>query len=152
MKVIGLIIMALLGALPAAAAHASADPVFGFWLTANQHAIIEIAACGEDACGKIVWLQEPLDHDGQPKTDRNNPEEARRDQPLCAIQLIGKFRNAGTGVWSGGSIYNPRDGQTYSASMKLRSEDRLELRGYLLLPLFGQTEAWTREAGNRGGC
>ena len=152
MKFIGLTIVVVLGTLSAGVARESADPVFGFWLTANQRAIIEIAACGEQACGNIVWMEEPLDHDGQPKTDRNNPDEALRDQPLCAIQLIGKFRNAGTGAWSGGSIYNPRDGQTYSASMELRDEATLELRGFLLLPLFGQTQAWTREAGNRGGC
>jgi uncharacterized protein (DUF2147 family) len=144
--------VALLAALQSGTAWASADPVFGFWLTANQRAIIEIVACGERACGYIVWQQEPLDGDGQRKTDSNNPNEAQRDRPLCAIQLLGKFRNTGTGAWSDGSIYNPRDGQVYSASMKLRDNDTLQLRGYLLLPLFGQTELWTREPDNRGGC
>jgi uncharacterized protein (DUF2147 family) len=152
MKVIGIIVLTMLAILPSGTAYSSEDTVRGFWLTANQRAIIEISACGEQTCGKIVWLAEPLDADGRPKIDRNNPEEALRDRPLCRIQLIAKFRNDGFGRWLDGSIYNPRDGRTYLASMELGGANTLELRGYLLLPVFGQTEVWTRENGARGGC
>lgn len=152
MKTTGLTSLVLLAALHAGSVGASGDPVFGFWLVENQRAIVEIVPCGAQACGNIVWLQVPLDDEGRPKIDRNNPDEKLRGQKLCGIELIRKFRDAGSGAWSGGSIYSPRDGQTYSASMKLRGDDALELRGYLLLPLFGKTQVWTREAGDRGGC
>jgi uncharacterized protein (DUF2147 family) len=75
-----------------------------------------------------------------------------RGQPLCGLELIGGFRNASPGIWSGGSIYNPKEGQTYFASMKLRDDGTLKLRGYVLLPLFGKSQIWTREASDRGGC
>ena len=156
MKIISLTIMALLAALHAGGARASDNAEFGaefgFWLVENQRAIIEIVPCGDRACGNIVWLLEPLDDTGQPKIDHNNIDEELRRRPLCGIALIGKFRNTGSGIWSGGSIYSPRDGQTYSAAMELGDDNTLKLRGYLLLPLFGQTQVWTRVADDRGGC
>jgi uncharacterized protein (DUF2147 family) len=152
MKITGLTCLALLAALHAGGARASSDPVFGFWLVENQRSIIEIVPCGERACGNIVWLKKPLDDDGQPKTDHRNSDDDLRGRPLCGIEMINKFRSADSGSWWDGSIYSPRDGQTYSASMELREDGTLKLRGYVLLPLFGKSQVWTREAGDRGGC
>jgi uncharacterized protein (DUF2147 family) len=152
MKIVGLSSVALLAALHAGGAGGSSDPVFGFWLVESQQSIIEIVPCGERVCGIIVWLKEPLDDDGQPKTDRRNSDDNLRDRPICGMALIGGFRSADPGTWSGGSIYNPNEGQAYSASMKLRDDGTLKLRGYVLLPLFGKSQVWTREAGDRGGC
>ena len=151
MKIIGLTGLALLAALHAGGARASSDPVFGFWLIENQRSIIEIVPCGDSACGKIVWLKEPLGDDGQPKTDNLNSDDDLRGRALCGMEMINKFRSADPGAWSGGSIYSPREGKTYSASMKLRDDGTLQLRGYVLLPLFGKSQVWTREAGDRGG-
>jgi len=152
MRVASLKVLILLGALFAQDARASDESVFGFWLIKNQRAVVEIVPCGEKACGYIVWLKEPLDRAGQPKTDAKNPDQDLRARTLCGIQLISDFKKTEAGAWSGGSLYSPRDGQAYSASMKLGGADTLKLRGYLLLPLLGQTQVWTREADNRGGC
>ena len=152
MKFTGLASLALLAALHAGGVRASGDSVFGFWLIENQRSIIEIVPCGDSACGKIVWLKEPLGDDGQPKIDSLNGDDELRGRALCGIELIDGFRHSDPGKWSGGSIYSPRDGNTYSASMKLRDDGTLKLRGYLLLPLFGGSQVWTRETGDRGGC
>jgi uncharacterized protein (DUF2147 family) len=152
MKITGLTVLTLLAALHAGGAWASGDTVFGFWLSENKRAVIKIEPCANQVCGNVVWLQEPLNRDGQPKTDSNNTEEKLRDRLLCGIGLISNFQSVKPGAWSGGSIYSPRDGQTYSASMELSDNDTLELRGYFLLPLFGKTQVWTREASDRGGC
>jgi uncharacterized protein (DUF2147 family) len=151
-KIAGSTTLALLAALHVGGARAAADPVFGFWLVGNQRSVIEIVPCGENACGKIVWLKEPLDKAGQPKTDKLNSDEELRGRSLCGIEMINKFRRSTPGAWSDGSIYSPRDGKTYSASMELRDDGTLKLRGYVLLPLFGKSQVWTRETGDRGGC
>ncbi len=152
MKFIGLTSLVVLAALHAGGVRASSDPVFGFWLIENQRSIIEIVPCGDRACGKIVWLKEPLGDDGQPRIDNLNSDDQLRGRAICGMELIGGFRSADPGKWSGGSIYSPREGKTYSASMKLRDDGTLKLRGYVLLPLFGKSQVWTRETGDRGGC
>ena len=152
MKITGLTCLALLAALHAGGVRAAGDPVFGFWLIETQRSIIEITTCGGSACGKIVWLKEPLDEEGQPRTDHLNSDDDLRGRPLCGIEMISGFRGSNPGTWSDGSIYSPNEGKTYSASMKVRDDGTLKLRGYVLLPLFGKTQVWTREAGDRGGC
>ena len=133
-------------------AGAADDPVFGFWLTENKRAIIEISPCGETACGKIVWMQEPLDADGHPKIDTKNQDPALQGRPICGLPLIGDFRQSGPGAWNDGFIYSPQDGDTYTAKIEAQSDGNLKLRGYLGLPIFGKSQIWTREADGRGGC
>jgi uncharacterized protein (DUF2147 family) len=151
-KIAGFTSLALLAVLHASGARAATDPLFGFWLVENQRSIIEITPCGESACGKIVWLKEPLDKTGQPLTDNLNSDDELRGRPLCGIEIINRFRRSAPGAWSDGSIYSPREGKTYSASMELRDDGALKLRGYVLLPLFGRSQVWTRETDDRGGC
>ncbi len=152
MKITGLTSLALLAVLYAGGVRAASDPVFGFWLIENQRSVIEIVPCGDNACGKIVWLKEPLGDDGQPKIDNLNRDEELRGRPLCGMELISGFSSSDPGTWTSGSIYSPKEGKTYSASMKVRDDGALKLRGYVGLPLFGKTQTWTREAGDRGGC
>jgi uncharacterized protein (DUF2147 family) len=152
MKITGLTCLALLAALYAGAVRASSDPVFGIWLIENQRSVIEIVPCGDSACGAIVWLKEPLGDDGQPKLDNLNSDDELRGRPLCGMEMISGFSSSDPGTWASGSIYSPKEGKAYSASMEVRDDGKLKLRGYVLLPLFGKTQIWTREAGNRGGC
>lgn len=131
-------------ALPSAAGAAT-DGVEGFWLSENERAIIEIGSCGPEVCGRMVWLRDPRDETGAPKRDAHG-------NPLCGIPLVAGFRPEGENRWDDGRIYNPRDGATYSARMTLLDRERLEVRGYLGLPIFGQSQVWTRAEDDRGGC
>ena len=60
------------------------------------------------------------------------------------LPLIEAFAADGENRWSDGRIYNPEDGETYQATMRLTDANTLEVRGYVLLPLFGKTRTWTR--------
>jgi len=141
----------LLCLLLAAPAAAQDDPAFGFWRTESGAAVVAVAPCGAQACGTIVSLAEPTFADGAPKTDRRNPDPALRDRPVCGMALMGGFDRDAPGVWSGGEIYSAEDGETYSATMRAEG-DRLRLRGYVGLPVFGATQVWTREPGPGAPC
>jgi uncharacterized protein (DUF2147 family) len=142
--------MAAAAALAAGAAAAQDDPAFGRWLTENGKAAVEIAPCGAQACGRIVWLADPLGPTGQPLRDRRNPDPALRDRTVCGMALLGGFTREGPGRWTGGEIYSAENGKTYSANMTVE-DGRLRLRGYVGLPMFGETQVWTRDVG-AGGC
>jgi uncharacterized protein (DUF2147 family) len=127
-----------------AAPAAPAGPA-GRWATENNRSHIEIAPCGQNFCGKIVWMAEPLDEAGQPKLDKNNPAEELRSRPLLGLQLLSDFTADGEpGHWIGGKIYNPRDGEIYSASLALTDTQSLSVHGYVLMPLFGITKIWKK--------
>jgi len=48
------------------------------------------------------------------------------------------------GEYTGGKLYNPDDGRTYSLKAKLKSINQLEFRGYLGISLLGQTMKFNR--------
>lgn len=123
---------------------AAANAVLGEWLTGEGTSKILIYKCGEEYCGKISWLKEP-EKDGKPRGDDKNPEERLRNQPLMGMEIMTGFSFDGEDTWKGGKIYDPKSGNTYSGKMTLADPKTLNLRGYILVPLLGRTETWTRE-------
>ncbi len=128
----------------AAPAAASSDGPTGVWLTGKKKAAIRIYDCDAGLCGRIVWLKKPLDKTGRLKRDKNNPDAASRNQPLCGVVILRGLKSDEPGVWVGGTIYNPQDGHTYAGLIEVESEDTLMVRGYLGIPFLGKTEIWTK--------
>ena len=119
-----------------------ADTPIGLWEAGESH--IEIYACGELLCGRIAALDEPLDAEGAPKIDGQNPDPALKGRPILGMDLIAGFSRESDERWVGGTIYDPRDGQTYKCRMTLQDDGTLEVRGYVGLSLFGKSVVWTR--------
>ena len=122
----------------------AANAVLGEWLTTEGTSKILIYKCGDEYCGKISWLKEP-ERDGKPRMDDKNPEERLRNQPLMGMTIMRGFAFDGEDTWKGGKIYDPKSGNDYSGKFTLADPKTLELRGYILIPLLGRTETWTRE-------
>ncbi len=136
---------AILVLLPAAArADTGAASPVGRWLTEGGTSHVEIYRCGEALCGRIAWLREPIGKDGKPKRDSKNPDPARRAQTIEGLTFLWNFAAKAPGEWDGGRVYNPLDGDTYRARMRMLPDGRLELRGYVVLPLFGGSQRWER--------
>lgn len=106
---------------------------------------MEIVSCGEKLCGSIVWLKEPMNEEGNPKHDANNPDADLQTRPIIGLPLLANFMAGDeTNVWNDGTIYNPEDGEIYSCTITLVDGRTLKVRGYVGLPLFGKTQIWTR--------
>jgi uncharacterized protein (DUF2147 family) len=130
---------------------ADGDRILGLWTTPDDDCKIEIFPCGEKYCGRIAELKErdyPAGDEGgmagKPKVDRENPNPALRNRPLLGLQLMEGFTYAGKSVWEKGTIYNPDNGKSYKSKVSLSAPGRLEVRGYIGIPLFGGTSIWTR--------
>lgn len=143
---------AMLAASMPAIAEWPSDPAHGYWLTENRKAIVEIAPCGDGACGRMVWVEEPRDDLGQPKRDQKNADLGKRERTICGLELVGGLRRTDDGSWENGWLYNPRDGETYSARIRALSPSELEVRGYLGVTVLGKSQVWTRVGDDRGGC
>jgi uncharacterized protein (DUF2147 family) len=63
---------------------------------------------------------------------------------VTGLTFIKGMRRNGR-AYEGGSILDPRSGATYSARMELSPDgEQLEVRGYLGIPILGQSEMWKR--------
>ena len=118
--------------------------VIGVWLNQSGDAHVEIVPCGDKMCGRIIWLEEPFDEDGNEKLDKNNPDQALRPRKILGLQILSGFTHEGDGKWKNGRIYSPKEGKTYKCTMALDGPDRLKIRGYVGISLFGKTEIWIR--------
>jgi len=125
---------------------AQSDAIVGQWYNQEKDAVIDITKAENQTFeGKIVWMLNPNDENGNPKTDPLNPDESMRSRSRMGMVIMYGFEYDEDNVWDEGEIYDPKSGNTYSGTITLSSENQLDLRGYVGLPIFGRTSNWTRK-------
>jgi uncharacterized protein (DUF2147 family) len=114
----------------------AADPT-GDWKVADGVANIRVAQCNGNMWGAVAWEKVP---GGK---DKNNPDAAKQSRPTLGMPiLIEMKKKAGVDAWEG-QVYNAKDGQLYSSTIKPVGTDQLEIQGCVLGFLCGG-ETWTR--------
>jgi uncharacterized protein (DUF2147 family) len=114
----------------------AADPT-GDWRVADGVANIRVAQCNGSMWGAVAWEKTPGGR------DKNNPEPARQSRPTLGMPiLIDMKKKPGADAWEG-QVYNAKDGQFYSSTIKPVGSDQLEIQGCVLGFLCGG-ETWTR--------
>jgi uncharacterized protein (DUF2147 family) len=149
MKKITITVLALCGfflcGLQAAGQAYQADDVLGIWLNEDQDAHIEVYKEDGKYHGKIIWLKFPIDDEtGKPKLDKNNPDEEMQKKPVLGLVVTRDFIYDKDGEYEDGTIYDPKNGKTYSCYMRFEDMDKLKIRGYIGITLIGRTTYWTR--------
>lgn len=125
-------------------AFAAENSPIGIWLVGSGKAKVEVVAVGESLEGKIVWLKEPMDTEGKPRLDKNNPDKELKTKPIMGMLLVKGFVKDGENKWTGGTVYDAENGKTYKANINVENADTLKLRGYVGISLFGRTDVWKR--------
>ena len=129
----------------AAAAAAAADPT-GIWMKPDSErpARIEVKKCGgTKLCAKIIWLENPKDSRGNPLRDVRNSNPSHRGRTILGLPLFSGFAPSGPNAWAG-QIYNPEDGNTYSATLTLVSQKQIVLKGCKAFGLLCGQKTWVR--------
>lgn len=122
----------------AAFAQTNADAITGEWYTPKKDTRFMIYKTGGKYYGKVVWGS------GTQTTDEKNPNPQLRNRPLKGLVILNNFVFNGKDTWTDGTIYDPREGKTYSCKISLKDNNTIEVRGYVGISLFGRTEVWTR--------
>ena len=122
-----------------------ADKLIGVWKPSNGRSMVKIEKIGNKYYGRVVWLLEPNDEKGNPRTDINNPDESLRSTPLKGYRLLKDFvYDTEEKIWTDGTIYDPNNGSTYDCTIELKDDNTIEVRGYIGAAVFGRTDVWTR--------
>lgn len=143
--------IALLSLLPLNVWAQDPGRIAGTWMNGEKTAHVLIEEVDGKYFGTIVLLTEPLypaDDEkgmgGKPKVDRENPDRAKRSEPILGLRILRDFVFEKDNRWEGGRIYDPKNGKDYKCKMTLKSPDVLEVRGYVGISLIGRTDTWTR--------
>jgi len=120
-----------------ASAIAAPAPVTGRWLTTEGKAIVEIAPCGAQLCGRIAKVLKP--RPGGPAVDANNPDAAKRRQPIEGLSILTGFTAKGDRY--SGRIYDPESGRTYRSEISAAG-NVLKVKG--CFGPFCRTQEWSR--------
>ena len=135
-----------LGFAPAAAQDPAENQQapYGVWMPEDEESKVEIYPCGEAMCGRIAWLLDEYDEDGNLLTDIYNPNPALRSAPVLGLVIMTDIMpTEEDGVWQG-RVYNPQDGRTYDFWLTAKSESRITIEGCGLYNLICQKHTWDR--------
>src|SRR4030081_3381390 len=112
------------------------DPT-GDWKVADGVANIRVAECNGSMWGAVAWEKMPGGR------DKNNPDVSKQSRPTLGMPiLIDMKKKPGVDAWEG-QVYNAKDGQLYSSTIKPLGPDQLEIQGCVLGFLCGG-DNWTR--------
>ena len=65
---------------------------------------------------------------------------------LNLVFLRGFKKDSDENKWSGGTIYDAKNGKTYQAWIKMSDEKKMKLRGFIGISLFGRSDEWTKDS------
>ena len=66
-----------------------------------------------------------------------------KDKPILGLDILTGLEKDDN-EWSGGTILDPRNGKIYKCYIKLVNTNKLKIRGYIGVSLFGKTAYWQR--------
>ncbi|WP_218599385.1 DUF2147 domain-containing protein [Polaribacter sp. NJDZ03] len=122
----------------------SSQTIFGKWNSKNDEtgkvdSVVEIYEKDGKAFAKIIDIKNP---------DRKTAvcslcEGVNKDKPILGLNILSGLQKDGD-EWSGGTILDPRNGKVYKSYVELVKPNKLKVRGYIGLSLFGKTTYWER--------
>jgi uncharacterized protein (DUF2147 family) len=120
----------------------SASPV-GLWL-AKDGGKIRISPCGQNLCGFLVQPVPAIDSaTGQPLTDKNNADPAKRGRPMAGVEVLISMHREGQSKWSG-HVYNGDDGKIYEGHLIEKDPSNIRIEGCWLGICDGEDLTRTR--------
>ncbi|MET0509270.1 MAG: DUF2147 domain-containing protein [Burkholderiaceae bacterium] len=118
----------------------------GLWrtiddLTGKARSLVRIRERGGVLVGRIEQIFEP----SRPNPTCDLCPGDSKGQPIEGLQIIRELKRFAD-RWADGQILNPEDGKVYNLrATPVDGGRKLEMHGYIGLPLLGRTQTWIRE-------
>ena len=141
-------LLAVAAALAAPLAWAQDPSPVGLWKTIDDAsgkpaALIRISESNGELQGKIEKLFRSADEEQNPKCTLC--KDARKDQPIVGMTIVSGLKKDGD-EYTGGEILDPKNGKVYKSKLAVQENGKkLEVRGYVGVPMFGRSQVWLRQ-------
>jgi uncharacterized protein (DUF2147 family) len=122
-----------------------ADTPTGLWKTFSDRtgqpeSMVRIEERNGEFHGSVVKVLDREEYN--PVCERCEGE--LRNKPIVGMEILRGLRRT-QGGYGGGTILDPDEGRIYSCAATLLDEGRrLEIRGYVGVPLLGRSQIWVR--------
>ena len=135
-------------ALASGLAAAQATPA-GLWKTVDdstkkEKSLVRIVETNGVYTGKV---EKVIDPDAPKDAICKDCTDERKDQPIVGMTIIRNMKPSygDKTVFEGGDVLDPNNGKVYKGKLKLIDNGgKLEVRGYIGLPMLGRTQTWQR--------
>ncbi|MFT9423593.1 DUF2147 domain-containing protein [Acetobacter syzygii] len=123
---------------PSAEPLSNEHALTGYWLSQDHDGVFQIERCGQNLCGHLIGL----------RYDGTNVPHGHDGKSECGLLMLTDFHpmDDEKGRWAG-HILDPDTGHLYDSQIWSPQPTVLKLRGYIGLPIFGETQTWTRYTG-----
>lgn len=123
----------------------NAQTIFGKWEnrdddTGKVDSVIEVYKKDGKAFAKIVSIADPSRQNAL--CDKCTGK--RKNEKILGMNILTGLSKNGD-EWSGGTILDARNGKEYRCFIKLVNKNKLKVRGYLGVAIFGKTVYWHRK-------
>ena len=118
--------------------------IFGKWktiddITGKEKGIVEIYEKGGKIFGRIIEIFES-EHRFR-KCEKCEGDD--KNKPYMGLVIIKGLTKDGD-IYDGGKILDPKIGKLYRCKIALEGKEKLIVRGYIGIPLFGRSQTWVR--------
>ena len=118
--------------------------IFGKWKTIDdetgmEKGIVEIYEKAGKVYGRIIEILEK--EKKHFKCEMCEGED--KNKPVLGLVIIKGLKKKGD-FFEGGKITDPKNGKSYHCKMNLEGKDKLIVRGYIGISLFGRSQTWFR--------
>lgn len=118
-------------------AQDKSDAIIGQWLDKEGESLIRIYKQDNKFFADLIWVKVETKLKGKPNLKPGPVNEK--------ITFLRDFVfDADDNEWNSGRILDVEGGSEYKGRLKLISKDKLEMRGWVGLPMFGETFEWRR--------
>lgn len=107
--------------------------------TDEKKAVIEIYKERDTYFGKIIQK-----FTGPENATCEKCEGSKKNTPIVGLVIIENIKKEDDS-FEGGTILDPESGDTYKCYLKLVNNNKLKVKGYLGVSLFGRTQYWLRK-------
>ena len=65
----------------------------------------------------------------------------KKGKDLIGLDILWDLKKSGK-IWDGGQILDPKNGKEYNCKIEFDGADKLKVRGYIGVSMFGRTQIW----------